>query len=598
MLAACAAGVLGCSPAPAGNVSSSIVLLKDGRLAVVNPDQGSISFVDTTTLQTLSTLIVGGDPRALIQLQSGAIWVATYHGGQIAIVDPSSGQVTTSFALCAGPDSLAESPDHTWVAVACEWSGSVVRVNPTTLQPSVIASGLKRPRGLAIVGSSVVVAEFTGGDVVEISGSGKRTTTSLVPSRASYRPALTKMAANLPSAVVPAFGYLFVPHELVNHTGDDTDEAVADDYGTVINGATKINAAATRLQLSGETVSAPPDTPPVYSRFDVPTHAFCGPVAAAPFEDRYLLVVHEATNDVAVLDTTATNVNNRLVGSFAVGAGPAGIAVDSAHSVAYVDNAIDNSISKLDLTQPLNTSGPLYSVEDQLVRGLPSPYSEAAQQGRRIFHDATNPHVTPSRTVACATCHPGGSDDGLVWFIHTPTIPLKRRRTPDLANSRTPTAPFHWDGEFADMTDLANTTVLDLMAGDDLVVDTTTLQPYVDEIVQPAVAPPQDAAAIAAGAALFNSESLGCAGCHSGSYFTDDLLHVVLNPMSLQSDDVFTIANTPGLFGVFNRAPYFHDGRSPDLHDLLTRPDAAAHGNTAGLSAVQINELVAYLQSL
>jgi DNA-binding beta-propeller fold protein YncE len=593
-----AAGCGGKAPAPAGAVSSSIAILQSGQLAVVNPDQGSVSFLDAQSLAVLGTVSVGGDPHALLQLQSGDLWVSTYHGGQVVSVDPGTQAVKASASLCEGPYGMAESPDRTWVAVTCEWSGQVLRVDPSGLTATPLASGLQRPRGVVIVGSTAVVSELAGGNVAQVSSAGAVTRLSLVPSAAAYRPELTLMTANLAASVVPAFGHLFVAHELVNHTGDSTDEVAADDYGTVVDGTPKINAAATRLTLSGETVSAPADTPPVYSRFDVATHAFSGPVAAAPFGSRFLLVAHQSTNDVAVLDTTATDPNQRLLATYEVGAAPSGLAVDPAGQVAYVDNAFDASVSRLDLTLAQSPSGPSYTPSLTLVRTLASPYSAAALVGRKLFYDATNPHVTPSRVVACATCHPGGADDGLIWFMHTASIPLKRRRTPHLANSHTGTAPYHWDGEFATMADLVNATVTGLMAGDGLLVDGSTVQAFVDEIVQPAVPPAQDAAAVARGQTMFQSTTAACATCHIGTEFTDGLEHAVLTPMSLTSDDVFTAANTPNLHGLFFRAPFFHDGRSPSLEDLLTRSDASAHGDLVGASAQDISDLMAYLSSL
>ncbi len=232
------------------------------------------------------------------------------------------------------------------------------------------------------------------------------------------------------------------------------------------------------------------------------------------------------------------------------------------------------------------------------VRPLPATYSFAALAGRRLFHDATNPHVTPSGVVACSTCHPGGGDDGLVWFVHTSDIPLKRRRTPNLADAHTGTAPFHWNGQFATIPDLVDSTVVDLMAGDGLLIDGSTVTAFIDEIVAAPLPPPPDAAAVARGSVLFNAAPAGCATCHSGADFTDDLFHAVLDPMSLHADDVITTANTPALHGLSLRAPYFHDGRSPDLRDLLTRPDAAMHGGAAQLSAGELDDLIAYLESL
>jgi cytochrome c peroxidase len=232
------------------------------------------------------------------------------------------------------------------------------------------------------------------------------------------------------------------------------------------------------------------------------------------------------------------------------------------------------------------------------VRALSSPYSFAAQEGRRLFHDSTNHHVTPAGVVACSTCHPGGGDDGLVWFIHTSTIPLKRRRTPHLADAHTGTAPFHWNGQFSTIPDLVESTVVDLMAGDGLLVDGSTVTAYIDEIVAPSLPPPPDRDAVARGQAVFTSTAAACATCHSGPDFTDAGFHAVLDPMSLSADDVLPVANTPALHGVSLRPPYFHDGRSGDLRDLLTRPDAAMHGGASALSPAEIDDLIAFLRSL
>ena len=582
-------------PAPAGKVSASIALLTNGQLAVVNGDQGSVSLLDAKTLAVQKTIDVGGRPHALLQLQSGALWVTTHTGGNLVEIDVAAGVASAPMFVCPGSAGLAESHDGSFVAIACEWSGQVMRVDPKTKAATVLASGLARPRAVATVGSAVIAADFPG-EQVHVFDSAKSATVSLVPSAAPYRPALTKMTANLAEAVVPAFGHLFVAHELVNHTGDDSEEKISDDYGNVLDGASKINAAVTRLELDGQSVANENATPPTYSRFDATPHAVSGPVALASFGSKYLLVANVSTNDVAMIDSEATDQAKRLVATWAVGAGPSGIAVDEASAVAYVDNAFDGSISVLDLTAAHDATAPLHQPTQTLVRSLVNPFSATALAGRKLFYDASNPHVTPSRVVACATCHPGGGDDGLIWFMHTGKIPLKRRRTPHLANANSTTAPFHWDGQFATMTDLVNATVTDLMAGDDLLVDATTVQAFVDEIVEKPEAPAQDAAAVQRGQAIF--DQAGCGTCHSDPSLTDNLLHAVLTPESLMSDDAFTTANTPALHGLFMRAPFFHDGRSKDLRDLLTRSDAAMHTGTTSLTASQLDDLVVYLESL
>jgi DNA-binding beta-propeller fold protein YncE len=587
------------APLPAGRVGASIaVLASSGDVAVVNPDQGSVSLLDATTLEQRATIDVGGEPRALIELASGAIAVTTYRGGEVVLIDAAARAVKARRAICAGPWGLAAPPDGASLLVACEWEGAVLRLDPQTLEATPIARGLSRPRAIAAVGEAVLVADFTGGKLHRIAAGGADEVTSLVPAAAPYRPALTSMTANLAAAILPAFGRIHVAHELVNHDGNAAVEHVADDYGSVIDGNPKINPAVTSL-AAGAGESAGADDPPVlYAKYDGGPRVFNGPSALAAFGDRHLLVANLSTADVAVLDAQETSPDARAIGSFAVGAGPSGIAVDSSGRFAYVDNAFDGSVSRLDLQKSFGAEAPRYEADLTRVRALPPRYSAAALTGRKLFHDAANPHVTPSAVVACSTCHPGGGDDGLVWFIHTTNIPLKRRRTPHLAGAHTATAPFHWDGAFPTVPDLVRATVTDLMAGDGLLVDAESVQAYLDEIVAPPLPPARDAEAVERGKALFFSSQAGCGTCHSGPDFTDDGFHTVLDPLSLHADDVVTKINTPALHGLFLRAPYFHDGRAVDLRDLLTRGDAAKHGGSSALSTAQLDDLIAYLESL
>ena len=579
----------GASPAPSnGRVGSSVVLLDGGaRIAVVDPDQGSVSLLDATSLEPLGRVDVGDEPRALLAI-GARLLVTTHRGGALVTIDPATAKVVATAPLCAGAFGLAVSADERQLAVACEWDEVVLRLDRATLAV-LQRTPVRRPRAVAFVGADVVAVEHVGGHVVRIHPDGSHDARSLVPTEAPYRPALTGMTANLATAIVPAFGAVHVTHLLENHDGDATREPIADDYGTVLDGNPKINPALTTLD-SGRPVA--------YARFDGGPRVFDGPSAAAAFGERYLLVAHASTNDVAVIDTAATTPDTRVIGSFAVGSGPHGVAVDEAQQVAFVDNAFDHSVSRIDLAgKALSTRAPRWDADLTRVRPLPPVFSAAALAGRKLFYDATNSHVTPSAAVVCATCHPDGGDDGLVWFIRTAKIPLKRRRTPHLANAGARTAPYHWDGSLPTRGALTRTTMTDLMAGDGLLVDVDSIAAYLDEIVKPPRATPGDPAAIARGQALFVGAA-GCATCHAGEELTDRSLHAVLAPMSLQADDVFPMADTPGLRGVFLRAPYFHDGRAKDLDDLLGRDDAAGHGKASTLSAAERVDLIAYLRTL
>ncbi|MGI8601765.1 MAG: hypothetical protein ACR2OZ_02065 [Verrucomicrobiales bacterium] len=113
------------------------------------------------------------------------------------------------------------------------------------------------------------------------------------------------------------------------------------------------------------------------------------------------------------------------------------------------------------------------------------------------------------------------------------------------------------------------------------------------------------------GKALFLSPAVGCASCHSGSRFTDSTL--AGGPANFIRHDVGTLGpgsglrltqpldglDTPSLRGVWDTAPYLHDGSAATLLDVFTtrNPDDR-HGVTSTLSTGQRLDLIAYLLSI
>jgi cytochrome c peroxidase len=111
-----------------------------------------------------------------------------------------------------------------------------------------------------------------------------------------------------------------------------------------------------------------------------------------------------------------------------------------------------------------------------------------------------------------------------------------------------------------------------------------------------------------AGEVIF--DVMGCASCHSGGALTDSTFLAPADPLL---HDVGTITeasgerlggpllglDTPTLHELWNTPPYLHDGSAATLLDVLTtkNPDDL-HGSTSGLSAAELDQLVAYLLSL
>jgi mono/diheme cytochrome c family protein len=108
-----------------------------------------------------------------------------------------------------------------------------------------------------------------------------------------------------------------------------------------------------------------------------------------------------------------------------------------------------------------------------------------------------------------------------------------------------------------------------------------------------------DAAAATRGRDVFYGAG-ECSSCHTGSTFTDanQRLH---DPSKFFTDPSYALRSatkmwrTAPLRGVWQHPPYFHDGSSPTLADVVERYDANFH---LGLTPQQKADLVQYLLSL
>jgi cytochrome c peroxidase len=196
--------------------------------------------------------------------------------------------------------------------------------------------------------------------------------------------------------------------------------------------------------------------------------------------------------------------------------------------------------------------------------------------GHELFHTAT------FNQIACASCHPEGGDDGHVW-----QFTAGARRTPSLRGGLTGTEPFHWSGDESNMDNLMADVFTTRMGG--------MLEPparvkqligWLDSL--PARPPPSDLdlAAVTRGASAFSS--LGCGSCHAGALGTDN------STVDVGTGDKFQV---PRLVEMAYRAPFLHDGSAATLADRFTALGGVNHPGSSGLTAGEIDDLVAYLKS-
>ncbi len=111
-----------------------------------------------------------------------------------------------------------------------------------------------------------------------------------------------------------------------------------------------------------------------------------------------------------------------------------------------------------------------------------------------------------------------------------------------------------------------------------------------------------DVAAAARGKLVFEGAG-NCASCHSGAAFTD--ANVRLHPPSDSAAEPETPSyaarsatkqyRTSPLKGVWQHAPYFHDGSAATLEDVVQTYNAK---QSLGLTPAQVDDLTQYLKSL
>jgi hypothetical protein len=156
-------------------------------------------------------------------------------------------------------------------------------------------------------------------------------------------------------------------------------------------------------------------------------------------DDSTLFVSAAGSDKVFSMDA----VSGKVIGRVKVGAVPRGIALSPAHGGkpkrAWVLNAVENSVSVLDVSNPRSL---------RVVRTIPlEDHSHPEFKAGRIAFNRAD--ASSTKTFSCASCHPDGHTDQLLWVLKTPIVSggnqIMPRSTMPVRGLRD-TAPFHWDG--------------------------------------------------------------------------------------------------------------------------------------------------------
>lgn len=235
--------------------------------------------------------------------------------------------------------------------------------------------------------------------------------------------------------------------------------------------------------------------------------------------------------------------------------------------------------------------------------GATTPSAELIAQGRRLFRDPS----LYQQGLSCQSCHTdGGADPDLGTQVH----PLSAG---DFTGPRDPpalwgvdaTAPYFWTGSVATLDEVLVRVIKNFFKdGNPTAERIAALDAYLRSLRPPTTSFDLGTMSAAAlrGQRLFQGKA-GCMSCHGGPLFTDNRLHNTLVPQVPGGNDPGApdpkgAFNTPTLRDVANTAPYMHNGVLPTLRDVVVFYNTRASTAPLGLTDAEIDDLVAYLNSL
>jgi mono/diheme cytochrome c family protein len=566
---------------------------------VADEDDAMVRVIDVEDGREISSTRLGGVPGQLVMRKDGHL-VATLRDASQVVVLSGGGSAASKLTIdkrvhvAADPVGLALSGDDATLVVTSGWGRTVTVLDAASMEIRSEHAVAREPRGVVISsdGKRAFVSHVVGDklDVVDLAGDAKPKKAKGTLDVDGFEQVFGRHMGSTDQKRVACQGFalaraesgrVFAPHVLA-FTGDPAESSSG--YG---GGSEGREAEVFHVPVIDEDAAKVlPESRWLADGLDN-TPGRCALPRAATVGKAGLFVTCLGDDVVALFDADAVNPHDVALGRWSVPSGPVGIALDEARGRAIVWSRFAHAITTLAIGNGADTPRPFALSSVTLPRDTRA--SAKLERGRQLFH-ATGDDRISSDGRACASCHPDGRDDTLVW-----SSPNGPRQTPILAGRLSGAAPYGWNGDASDVSTHLVQTFKRLggkgITGD----DKEALMAYVSALRPPPAREAKDPSAVLRGQAIFRSSEAECSSCHgSDGDLPDGVSHDVKSRASGDQRGKF---DTPSLRFVGGSAPYFHDGRYKDLRTLLTKSDGKM-GHTKHLAPSDLSDLEAYLESL
>lgn len=617
------------APLTAAQPNTSMSILYEpggqGRVWNANPDNDTVSIINGSTLAKLAEIGVAAGPYALAQALDGRVWVTAKHAARISIIDPNSLSVvqTVNLPYASQPHGIVFAPGGASAYVALEALGQVLRLDASSGAQlgSVDVGSNVRHLSINADGSKLYASRYIsppvpgeatanpqavqgGGEVVVVNVP-SMSVANTVKLHHSDEPDGEAAGRGLPNYLGPA---VVSPDGLWAWVPSKQDNLLR---GTLRGGRDlsfehTVRSISSKLDLGANQE--------VYSaRVD---HDNAGVASSAVFDPygNYLFVALEGSREVAVIEA----FSNAELLRFDTGRAPQGLTIAPDGRRLYVHNFMDRSVSAFDIYELVNMGASVITNAGTTKVVAAEILSSQVLLGKQHFYDAKDTRLAKDAYISCAACHNDGAHDGRVWDFTGMGEGL--RTTTSLEGRAGAHGRLHWSANFDEIQDFEGQ-IRDLSGGTGLMSnadfnatqdplgpskagrssDLDALAAYVMSLSDFQSSPHRNSdgslsAAGVLGKGVFESEA--CATCHSGEAFSDSeqgTLHDIgtLKPSSGgRLGEMLTGIDTPTLRGVWNSAPYLHDGSAATLADAVL-----AHSGV-GLSGSELDNLVSYLREI
>jgi hypothetical protein len=572
--------------APPALGAATLVIAADGKTAVISdPDRDRVLVVDLVSpahpIHDV-TLVEDDEPGRLVVDNQAHAHVVLRRAGAVASIDTATGTVRERRAVCATPQGIAVHGSTLYVTCV---GGEIVTLPTAAGGAAALVARVDRDLRDVVVhfdadGPSLLVSRLRSAEVLRVRVSDGEVTSRAIP------PTTTRFGGSLDDLASPFVGYRLVAtpsgallsHQLARTSVVQVEQSP--ELPAPYAGANPCDGLVTTTVSTFRTTTANVMT----AKFGALIPHGVVPIDLALSSDGEHVALIAAgnahTQGLPQIHLMATVLVQSPPPVHCleepVPANPPGQAV----AVAFTP---DNATIAVFTREPaalhlMSLEAAQHPASAWTTIALGGPSRE--DTGHAVFHSNTG------GGIACVSCHPSGADDGRIWRFSTGD-----RRTQSLQGTLDGTAPYHWSGDVPGIETFATDVFVKRMGGQGLATEQVdALRSWLVHIPAPPVSAAADTAASARGKTLFESQSVGCNGCHSGPKHTNST-----------SADVGTggVFQVPSLLGLSTRAPYLHDGRAATLADRFGAGSTdGSHGNTAGLSSTQLQDLITYLDTL